>query len=52
MATAATDAAIHKKMFGSGCPSDLAQCTTTITVSNEEMNDIMRKLSLLKNLVY
>ena len=30
----ATDAAIHKKMFGSGM--------TTLTISNEEMNDIMK----------
>ena len=32
-AAAATDAAIHKKMFGSG--------VTTLMFSNEEMNDIM-----------
>ena len=30
----ATDAAIHKKMFGSG--------VTTLIISNEEMNDIMK----------
>ena len=35
-------------MFGSGCPSDLAQCTTTITVSNQEMNDIMRIVKSLE----
>ena len=29
-----TDAAIHKKMFGSG--------VTTLIISNEEMNDIMK----------
>ena len=29
-----TDVAVHKKMFGSG--------TTTLLVSNEEMNDIMK----------
>ena len=29
-----TDAAIHKKMFGSG--------NTTLIISNEEMNDIMK----------
>ena len=34
-AASATDAAIHKKMFG----SDM----TTQTVSNEEMNDNMKK---------
>ena len=33
-AAAATDAAIHKKMFRSG--------TTTLITSNEEMNDIMK----------
>ena len=33
-ATSATDAAIHKKMFGSG--------NTTLIISNEEMNDIMK----------
>ena len=31
---AATDAAIHKKLFGSG--------VTTLITSNEEMNDIMK----------
>ena len=30
----ARDAAINKKMFGS--------CTTTLIISNEEMNDIMK----------
>ena len=33
-ATSATDAAIHKKMFGFG--------TTTSIISNEKMNDIMK----------
>ena len=33
-AAAATDAAIHKKMFGFG--------TTTLIISNEEMNDIIK----------
>ena len=32
--TSATDAAVHKKMFGSG--------TTTLIISNEEINDIMK----------
>ena len=49
-AASATDAAIHKKMFGSGrCasdlvlyPSDLASCNTILMISNEEMNDIMK----------
>ena len=33
-AASATDAVIHKKMFGSGM--------TTSTISNEEVNDIMK----------
>ena len=43
-AISAKDAAIHKKMFGSG--------TTTLIISNEEMNDVMEIVSLLNNLVY
>ena len=43
-ATSATGAAIHKKMFVSG--------TTTLIISNEEMNDIVKIASRLKNLVY
>ena len=39
-AASATDAAIHKKIFGSG--------TTTVIISNEEMNDIMK---IIKSLV-
>ena len=42
-AASATDAAIHKKMFRSGF--------TTIIISNEEMEDVM-KISLLKILFY
>ena len=34
------DAAIHKKMFGSG--------NTTLTISNEEMNNIMKIVKLLR----
>ena len=47
-AAATTDAAIHKKIFESGCPSDVALCNTTLIISNEEMNDIMKTM---KNLV-
>ena len=36
----ATDAAIHEKMFGFG--------TTTLIISNEEMNDIMKIIKSLK----
>ena len=42
-AAAATDAAIHKKMFGSGI--------TALIISNEQMNDIM-EIDHLKILVY
>ena len=38
-----TDAAICKKLFGSG---------TTIIISSEKMSDFMKKLSHLKTLVY
>ena len=49
-ASSATDAAIHQKMFGSGTrPLDLAKQTTLI-ILNDEMNDIMKIESLLKNL--
>ena len=37
---AATDAAIHKKMFGSG--------STKLMISNEEIEDIMRKVKSLE----
>ena len=43
-AAAATDSAIRKKTFGSGM--------TTLIISNEEMNDIMKTIKSLKNLVY
>ena len=33
----ATDAAIHSKMFGSGCPSDLASRVTILISSNDEI---------------
>ena len=47
-AAAATDAAIHKKMFGSGtCPMDLAKRTALI-ISNEEMNQIVKILKSFK----
>ena len=46
-AASATDAAIHKKIFGSVCPSDLVSRMTTLIVFTEEMNDIM---SIVKSL--
>ena len=39
-ATSATDAAIHKKMFGSN--------TVTLIILNEEMNDIMKVVKSLE----
>ena len=39
-AAAATDAAIHNQMFGSG--------TATLIISNEEMNDIMKIVNSLE----
>ena len=44
LTAAATDAAICKKTFGLGM--------TTLIISNEEMNDIMKTIKSLKNLVY
>ena len=47
-AASGTDAAIHEKMFGSGPRLlDLALCTTLI-ISNEEMNDIVKILKSLE----
>ena len=43
-ATSATDLSIQKKIYRSGL--------TTLIFSNEEINDIMKQLNLLKNLVY
>ena len=40
-AASATDAAIHKKSFGSGF--------TTLLISNEEMKDIMKIVKSLNN---
>ena len=47
-AASATDVAIHKKMFGSGRPSDFASRTTTVIISNEEMDDIMKIVKSLE----
>ena len=44
----ATDAAIHKKMFGSDRPLDLASRTKTLVVSNEEINDITKIVNFLE----
>ena len=51
--TSTADAAIHKKMFGSDMrPSDLVSRATTLIISNEEMNAIMKIVKSLENLVY
>ena len=42
-AASTTDAAIHKKIFGSG--------NTTLIISNEEMNDIMKIIKSLEESV-
>ena len=47
-AALATDAAIHKKMFRSGCPSDIAPRNTILITSNEEINDIMKIVKLIE----
>ena len=47
-AASATDVTIHKKMFGSGRPSNLALRNATLIISNEEMNDIMKIVKSLK----
>ena len=44
IAASATDAAIHKKMFGSG--------VTTLIISNEEMNDVMNVVKSLESFIY
>ena len=47
-AAAATDAAIYKKMFGSGtCPLNLAKQTTLI-ILNEEVHNIMKIVTSLE----
>ena len=44
-AASAADAGIHKKILGSGH-------NTTLIISNDEMNDIIRIVKSLKILVY
>ena len=48
LTASATDAAIDKKIFGSGHPSDFASHTTTLIILNEEMNDIMKIVKSLE----
>ena len=54
-AASATDAAIHKKIFRSGCPrmlsshpSDLASRMAMLIISNDEVNDIMKIVQSLE----
>ena len=58
-AASVIDATIHKKMFGSGRPrmlalltSDLASSMTTLIISNEEINYIMKIVTSLEDLLY
>ena len=47
--TASTaDVAIHKEMLGSGRPMDLFSRATTLMISNEKMNDIMKIVNSLE----
>ena len=43
-AASASDTAIHENMFGSGRPSDLASWRNILIFSNEEMNDILKRI--------
>ena len=47
-AAAATDAAIHKKMFGSGTRLLHLASSTKLIISSEEMNDIMKIIKSLE----
>ena len=47
-AASATDATIHKKMFGTGHPTDLASRIATLIILNEEMNDTMKIVKSLE----
>ena len=48
-AASAIDAGIQKKIHGSGRPSSSALQTTTLTISNKEMNDLMKILQALED---
>ena len=47
-AASAVDARIHKKIVGSGHPLDSALHTTTLTISNNEMEDVTKILTSLE----
>ena len=48
-AAPAADAGINKKLLGSGCPSSSDSQTTTLIISNEEMNDIIKIVEALEH---
>ena len=45
----ATDTASQKKDLVSDCPSDLTPNIITLTISNEEMNDVMKIVKSLED---
>ena len=47
-AASATDATIHKKIFGSGHLFDLALHTRTLIILNEEINDVIKIVKSLE----
>ena len=48
-AASATDAGIQKKIHGSGSPSSSASQTTTLIISNEEMNGVTKIVQALED---
>ena len=48
-AASAADAGIQKQIVGSGCLSESAPQTKTLTISNEEMNGIMKIVQALEH---
>ena len=48
-AASSIDAEIQKKIHGSGRPLSPASQTTTLVISNEEMNDIIKIVQVLKD---
>ena len=48
-ASSATDTGIQKKIYGSGLPLDSALQTTTLIISDNEMNDIIKIVQALED---
>ena len=48
MGISAANAAIEKKIYGSGHPLELASRATALIISNEEMEDIMKVVKSLE----